>query len=186
LFVHIIAQYAKLRLNYNKYMFMSALSRESQSRTNGKLLSILFSVSSFVRGHFRQLRPSALGQREPDRRHLGHRVRPIPGHVDGHKQSGRDDGGQTARPLHRWHNVFGQQREIFVFARKSASNVRNAVFPPYFQNPLYFRPTFSASPFRTFLLGRWLLALDLFGRVFVNDVELEPGSIVSEQGGFQV
>ena len=29
------------------------------------------------------------------------------------------------------------------------------------------------------LLGRWRLALDLFGRVFVDDVGLEPGSIIS-------
>ena len=36
------------------------------------------------------------------------------------------------------------------------------------------------------LLGRWRLALDLFGRVFVDDVGLEPGSIISELGGFPV
>jgi E3 ubiquitin-protein ligase EDD1 len=36
------------------------------------------------------------------------------------------------------------------------------------------------------LLGRWRLVLDLFGRVFVDDVGLEPGSIISELGGFPV
>lgn len=36
------------------------------------------------------------------------------------------------------------------------------------------------------LLGRWRLSLDLFGRVFMEDVGLEPGSIVSELGGFPV
>jgi len=36
------------------------------------------------------------------------------------------------------------------------------------------------------LLGRWRLALDLFGRVFMEDVGLEPGSVVSELGGFPV
>ena len=36
------------------------------------------------------------------------------------------------------------------------------------------------------LLGRWRLTLDLFGRVFVDDVGLEPGSIISELGGFPV
>ena len=36
------------------------------------------------------------------------------------------------------------------------------------------------------LLGRWRLTLDLFGRVFVNDVGLETGSIISELGGFPV
>lgn len=36
------------------------------------------------------------------------------------------------------------------------------------------------------LLGRWRLALDLFGRVFMEDVGLEAGSVVSELGGFPV
>merc|ERR1719228_2923526 len=36
------------------------------------------------------------------------------------------------------------------------------------------------------LLGRWRLALDLFGRVFVDDVGLEPGSIINELGDFPV
>ncbi|XP_014208162.1 E3 ubiquitin-protein ligase UBR5 isoform X2 [Copidosoma floridanum] len=36
------------------------------------------------------------------------------------------------------------------------------------------------------LLGRWRLSLDLFGRVFMEDVGLETGSIVSELGGFPV
>lgn len=36
------------------------------------------------------------------------------------------------------------------------------------------------------LLGRWRLSLDLFGRVFMEDVGLEPGSVVSELGGFPV
>ena len=36
------------------------------------------------------------------------------------------------------------------------------------------------------LLGRWRLTLDLFGRVFVDDVGAEPGSIISELGGFPV
>ncbi|XP_062606641.1 E3 ubiquitin-protein ligase UBR5-like isoform X3 [Saccostrea cucullata] len=36
------------------------------------------------------------------------------------------------------------------------------------------------------LLGRWRLALDLFGRVFCDDVGAEPGSVISELGGFPV
>lgn len=36
------------------------------------------------------------------------------------------------------------------------------------------------------LLGRWRMTLDLFGRVFVEDVGAEPGSIISELGGFPV
>ncbi len=36
------------------------------------------------------------------------------------------------------------------------------------------------------ILGRWRFTLDLFGRVFVDDVGLEPGSIISELGGFPI
>ncbi|XP_013417983.1 E3 ubiquitin-protein ligase UBR5 isoform X2 [Lingula anatina] len=36
------------------------------------------------------------------------------------------------------------------------------------------------------LLGRWRLTLDLFGRVFCDDVGAEPGSVISELGGFPV
>lgn len=43
-----------------------------------------------------------------------------------------------------------------------------------------------APPTWDLLLGRWRLSLDLFGRVFMEDVGLEPGSIVSELRGFPV
>ena len=36
------------------------------------------------------------------------------------------------------------------------------------------------------LLGRWRLSLDLFGRVFCDDVGAESGSVISELGGFPV
>lgn len=48
------------------------------------------------------------------------------------------------------------------------------------------RLTFGQSVSHDLLLGRWRLSLDLFGRVFMEDVGLEPGSIVSELGGFPV
>lgn len=48
------------------------------------------------------------------------------------------------------------------------------------------QPTIGQSVSHDLLLGRWRLALDLFGRVFMEDVGLEPGSIVSELGGFPV
>lgn len=43
-----------------------------------------------------------------------------------------------------------------------------------------------ASVSHDLLLGRWRLSLDLFGRVFTEDVGLEPGSVVAELGGFPV
>lgn len=36
------------------------------------------------------------------------------------------------------------------------------------------------------LLGRWRLTLELFGRVFIDDVGAEPGSIIAQLGGFPV
>lgn len=36
------------------------------------------------------------------------------------------------------------------------------------------------------LLGRWRLVLDLFGRVFCDDVGSELGLVISEFGGFFV
>ncbi|XP_046667814.1 E3 ubiquitin-protein ligase UBR5 isoform X3 [Homalodisca vitripennis] len=54
--------------------------------------------------------------------------------------------------------------------------------------PLQPRPTpvIGQSVSHDLLLGRWRLSLDLFGRVFMEDVGLEPGSVVSELGGFPV
>ncbi|XP_046991563.1 E3 ubiquitin-protein ligase UBR5 [Schistocerca americana] len=48
------------------------------------------------------------------------------------------------------------------------------------------QPTIGQSVSHDLLLGRWKLSLDLFGRVFMEDVGLEPGSVVSELGGFPV
>lgn len=36
------------------------------------------------------------------------------------------------------------------------------------------------------LLGRWRLALELFSRIFVDDVGAEAGSVISDLGGFPV
>lgn len=45
-------------------------------------------------------------------------------------------------------------------------------------------PSLGAAVSHDLLLGRWRLSLDLFGRVFTEDVGLEPGSVVAELGGF--
>jgi E3 ubiquitin-protein ligase EDD1 len=47
---------------------------------------------------------------------------------------------------------------------------------------VYFRTNITSD----LLLGRWRLSLILFGRVFQEDVGMEPGSIISELGGFPV
>ncbi|XP_037810400.1 E3 ubiquitin-protein ligase hyd isoform X2 [Lucilia sericata] len=43
-----------------------------------------------------------------------------------------------------------------------------------------------SSPSWNFLLGRWKLTLDLFGRVFMDDVGMEHGSVLPELRGFPV
>lgn len=62
--------------------------------------------------------------------------------------------------------------------------------PPYDMAPRgkFFRSCTSLQqpPTWDLLLGRWRLSLDLFGRVFMEDVGLEPGSIVLELRGFPV
>lgn len=52
--------------------------------------------------------------------------------------------------------------------------------------PCRSQPSIGQSVSHDLLLGRWRLSLDLFGRVFMEDVGLEPGSVVSELGGFAV
>lgn len=47
-------------------------------------------------------------------------------------------------------------------------------------------PSIGTNISHNILLGRWRLSLDLFGRVFMEDVGLEAGSVVSELGGFPV
>lgn len=52
---------------------------------------------------------------------------------------------------------------------------------------LIFRPTLLRSGVtQDLLLGRWRLTLELFGRVFIDDVGAEPGSIIAQLGGFPV
>ncbi|XP_026726187.1 E3 ubiquitin-protein ligase UBR5 isoform X6 [Trichoplusia ni] len=60
------------------------------------------------------------------------------------------------------------------------------LLPPSLNAPAQPRacPSLGASVSHDLLLGRWRLSLDLFGRVFTEDVGLEPGSVVAELGGF--
>lgn len=51
------------------------------------------------------------------------------------------------------------------------------------QQLILFNPAFVTDEV---LLGRWRVTLELFGRVFVDDVGLEPRSVISELGGFPV
>lgn len=59
----------------------------------------------------------------------------------------------------------------------------------HFHEPItvIFRPTLLRSGVtQDLLLGRWRLTLELFGRVFIDDVGAEPGSIIAQLGGFPV
>lgn len=82
-------------------------------------------------------------------------------------------------------SVDNQQTESLenqeISANVTIVTTPNTILPQ--ENP---KPTFGQSISQDLLLGRWRLSLDLFGRVFMEDVALEPGSIVSELGGFPV
>ncbi|UXI21599.1 alkaline phosphatase tissue-nonspecific isozyme [Sarcoptes scabiei] len=45
---------------------------------------------------------------------------------------------------------------------------------------------FGNSQHQELLLGRWRLSLELFGRLFVDDISLEPNSVIQELSGFQI
>ncbi|XP_017092018.2 E3 ubiquitin-protein ligase hyd [Drosophila bipectinata] len=51
---------------------------------------------------------------------------------------------------------------------------------------LFYQSSFSELPSWNFLLSRWKLTLDLFGRVFMDDVGMEHGSVLPELRGFPV
>ncbi|KAH8294942.1 hypothetical protein KR018_004468 [Drosophila ironensis] len=51
---------------------------------------------------------------------------------------------------------------------------------------LFYQSSFSEVPSWNFLLSRWKLTLDLFGRVFMDDVGMEHGSVLPELRGFPV
>ncbi|XP_064552253.1 E3 ubiquitin-protein ligase hyd [Drosophila montana] len=59
-----------------------------------------------------------------------------------------------------------------------------AVFP--IRGSLFYKSSSSELPSWNFLLSRWKLALDLFGRVFMDDVGMEHGSVLPELRGFPV
>lgn len=67
-----------------------------------------------------------------------------------------------------------------------SANVTVVTTPSVNLNTDISRPTIGQLVSHDLLLGRWRLSLDLFGRVFMEDVGLEPGSVVSELGGFPV
>ncbi|KAL7740186.1 hypothetical protein ACLKA6_003892 [Drosophila palustris] len=51
---------------------------------------------------------------------------------------------------------------------------------------LFYKSSSTELPSWNFLLSRWKLALDLFGRVFMDDVGMEHGSVLPELRGFPV
>lgn len=77
---------------------------------------------------------------------------------------------------------------VTVETTPDLQNSRGTAHPDMAPRGQYFRSCSSVTQAPTWdlLLGRWRLSLDLFGRVFMEDVGLEPGSIVSELRGFPV
>lgn len=81
--------------------------------------------------------------------------------------------------------------DLNVTARQSHESMapRGQFFrsmPQQMSSISYVPVTTTPPPTWDLLLSRWRLTLDLFGRVFMEDVGLEPGSIVYELRGFPV
>lgn len=90
--------------------------------------------------------------------------------------------------------------EVLVVPTVETQNVSEEVDPAVTSHEISAHETVETSPVESartistigtnishnILLGRWRLSLDLFGRVFMEDVGLEAGSVVSELGGFSV
>ncbi|XP_068157779.1 E3 ubiquitin-protein ligase hyd isoform X1 [Drosophila tropicalis] len=69
-------------------------------------------------------------------------------------------------------------------SRPKTSTSQPVLFPS--RGSLFFTSNFNEIPSWNFLLSRWKLALDLFGRVFMDDVGMEHGSVLPELRGFPV
>lgn len=84
----------------------------------------------------------------------------------------------------------GKKMEDMLANQKCASNEYSrktkffSAFPA--RGHLFCKNFSTESPSWNFLLGRWKLTLDLFGRVFMDDVGMEQGSVLSELRGFPV
>lgn len=90
--------------------------------------------------------------------------------------------------------------DVLVVSAMETQNVSEEVDPTASSHEISAHETVETSPVEmtkssstigtnishNILLGRWRLSLDLFGRVFMEDVGLEAGSVVSELGGFPV
>ena len=62
-------------------------------------------------------------------------------------------------------------------------NCKSVETPPVIKKSISFMGN---SVHHDILLGRWRLTLELFGRIFMDDVGTEPGSVIRELGGFHV
>lgn len=69
---------------------------------------------------------------------------------------------------------------------ETTPTVQPSVAPELPMRGAYFREKSGNIITSDFLLRRWQVSLILFGRVFLEDVGMEPGSIISELGGFPV
>ncbi|XP_063710070.1 E3 ubiquitin-protein ligase hyd isoform X2 [Culicoides brevitarsis] len=69
---------------------------------------------------------------------------------------------------------------------ETTPTVAPSIAPELPMRGAYFREKSGNVISSDFLLRRWQVSLILFGRVFLEDVGMEPGSIISELGGFPV
>ena len=71
-------------------------------------------------------------------------------------------------------------------AEPSTSSVKSSDAASESTSPLSPKPHISSVTSANALLGRWRLCVELFGRVFLEDVGSEPSSVLNELGRFDV
>lgn len=81
-------------------------------------------------------------------------------------------------------NLSADQAKCDTHHQKSTPPHHPLCFPG--RGSLFYQSSFSELPSWNFLLSRWKLTLDLFGRVFMDDVGMEHGSVLPELRGFPV
>ncbi|XP_022226183.2 E3 ubiquitin-protein ligase hyd isoform X3 [Drosophila obscura] len=98
-------------------------------------------------------------------------------------------GGSCLKTIDSEHN--NSSNSILLTSEKTKCDTLQQKTPPHMlvfpiRGSLFYKNTFSELPSWNFLLSRWKLTLDIFGRVFMDDVGMEHGSVLPELRGFPV
>ncbi|TMW46195.1 hypothetical protein DOY81_008725 [Sarcophaga bullata] len=96
----------------------------------------------------------------------------------------QDEVASTSQKSKTTYLTGGDHGKNLMMGRSTKTNT--LMFPARGHNFCQKLNSSDTSPSWNFLLGRWKLTLDLFGRVFMDDVGMEHGSVLPELRGFPV